>query len=172
MGVVALVQGFKLDVAKLDEVLAAAGIPPTGRSQPFSQETSVVAELCKTKGADCEIRIFMPLKRGYSLSSYVFICFDWVYVHNARDIEGLLQKPVPAAFEAIRKSLQAESGISKYIVCNDDDTTWIPEELIARNTPPVHCGVCDAVFDNWTARFFHRRNQHGIDEDREPLPDC
>jgi hypothetical protein len=51
----------------------------------------------------------------------------------AREITSELQKPVPPASEGLHRLLQAKSGVSRYIVYHEDDTPWIPEELIRRN---------------------------------------
>ncbi|KAF2816870.1 uncharacterized protein BDZ99DRAFT_456672 [Mytilinidion resinicola] len=80
--------------------------------------------------------------------------------------------PVPATFEAMRQSLQAESGISRYIVYNENTQSLTREEFMARNKPPIPCGVCDSAFVDWYERVGHRRDKHGIFEDPNALPNC
>jgi hypothetical protein len=135
MSLITLVQGFKLSVAKFDEFLAANGLGPTEGHQPLSNEAADIAKLFTAKGVDCEVRIFVPYVTGFNQSQYLFVCYDWIHVLAAREIKGELQKPVPPAFEDMRRSLRAESGVSRYVVYDEEDqTSWIPQEVIRRNT--------------------------------------
>ncbi|TKA62743.1 hypothetical protein B0A49_13260 [Cryomyces minteri] len=135
MGLTAVVQGFKLSVAKLDDFLKANGLNPIEGYHPFPDEAADIAKLFKAKGVNCEVKIFVPHVTGFSRSHHLFVCYDWLYVLASRDIGGELQKPVPPTFEDMRQSLQAESSVSRYVVCNDEnESSWIPEELIRRNT--------------------------------------
>lgn len=133
MGLIAVVQGFKLSVTKFDNFLMANGLNPTEGYRLFPHEAADVAKLFRAKGVDCEARVFVPYATGFNNSQYLFVCCDWIFVLAAREIEGELQKPVPPAFEGLRRSLQAESGVSRYVVY-DEDMSWTPEELIRRNT--------------------------------------
>jgi hypothetical protein len=72
----------------------------------------------------------------------LYVCYDWIFALVTREIEGGLEKPVSASFEEMRKILGAESGISKYIVINDD-TFWAPEELVKRNTVGTCASKCN-----------------------------
>jgi hypothetical protein len=135
MGFIALVQGFKLSVAEFDHFLAANGLGPTEGYRPLPDEAADITKLFRAKGVDCEVRVFVPHITGFNRSQHLFVCCDWMYALTAREIEGELQKPVPPAFEDMRNSLRPESGVSRYIVYNDEDeTSWIPEEVIKRNT--------------------------------------
>jgi hypothetical protein len=133
MALIAVVQGFKLSVAKFDDFLVANGLRPNKGLQPFPDEEADIAKLFKAKGVDCKVRVFVPYAAGFNNSQYLFVCCDWIIVLAAREIGDELQKPVPPAFEGLRQSLRAESGVSRYVVYHEDDT-WITEELIRRNT--------------------------------------
>jgi hypothetical protein len=135
MCLITLVQGFKLSVAKFDDFLVVNGLCPNEGSQPLPDEEADIAKLFKAKGVDCEVGIFVPHVTGFNQSQYLFVCYDWIHVLAAREIKGELQKPVPPAFEDMRRSLWAESEISKYVVHSDKgQTSWIPQELIRRHT--------------------------------------
>ncbi|KAF2809690.1 uncharacterized protein BDZ99DRAFT_521019 [Mytilinidion resinicola] len=170
MPVIALVQGFKLCVTKLDDFLIAGNVPPSCRYRLFPRDMAATADLFTTKGVDCEVRVFVPQREGYSLTTYLFVCCKWLYMHSARKVKPyMLPNPVPASFEAVRKSLQADSDVSWYIVHNEEDFfLGIPEELIA----PFTCGLCDTVFSLWDDRTKRRRDEHGLSEGTNPLPDC
>ena len=87
------------------------------------------------KGVPCEVKVFIPYATGFDRSHHLFICCDWIFVLASRELEGELQNPVLPAFDDIRKSLQAESGVSRYIISDaENDSSWVPEELIKRNT--------------------------------------
>ena len=55
MGLITLVQGFKLSVAKFDEFLAANGLGPIEGYQPLPDEAVDIAKLFTAKGVDCEV---------------------------------------------------------------------------------------------------------------------
>ncbi|KAF2188145.1 hypothetical protein K469DRAFT_703611, partial [Zopfia rhizophila CBS 207.26] len=120
MGLTALVQGFKLSVAKFDNFLTANGLSPTEGYQPLPDEAAVIAKLFRATGVDCEVRVFVPHMTGFDRSQHLFVCCDWVYILAAREIENELQKLVPPAFESMRRSLGAESDVSRYVVYNDE----------------------------------------------------
>ena len=58
MGLIAVVQGFKLSVAKFDNFLMANGLNPTEGYRLFPHEAADVAKLFRAKGVDCEVRVF------------------------------------------------------------------------------------------------------------------
>lgn len=135
MGLITLVQGFKLSVAKFDNFLKANRLNPTEGYHPFPEEAADTAKLFRAKGMNCKVKVFIPYVAGFSRLQHLFVCCNWIYVLASREIEGELQKPVPSTFENIRKLLQAKSGVLRYVVYNnEDETSWIPEELIKRNT--------------------------------------
>ncbi|KAF2178260.1 hypothetical protein K469DRAFT_718362 [Zopfia rhizophila CBS 207.26] len=172
MGFITLVRGFKLSVSDFDVFLTASGLPPIGGGyQPGPKEAEDIAKLFRAKGINCEVRVFVPFVTGFDRSHHLFVCCDWIYVLAIKDIKGVLQKPVPPAFKQIRKSLRVKSGVSRYVVYNEEDFSYIPEEIIRRNMAPIRCGVCDAVFSLWQDQIRHRHDEHGISEDQNPLPD-
>ncbi|KAF1967538.1 hypothetical protein BU23DRAFT_559324 [Bimuria novae-zelandiae CBS 107.79] len=173
MGLITLVRGFKVSVSDFDVFLRANGLPPIGGGyQPSPKEAEDIAKLFRVHGIDCEVRVFVPYATGFDRSRHLFVCCDWIHVLVTRDIEGVLQEPVPPAFEQMHDSLGAESGVSRYIVYNEEEFSYTPEEVIKRNMAPIECGVCDAVFSLWQNRMRHRHDEHGISEDQNPLPDC
>ena len=58
MGLITLIQGFKLSVAKFDEFLAANGLGPIEGYQPLPDEAVDIAKLFTAKGVDCEVKNF------------------------------------------------------------------------------------------------------------------
>ena len=81
------------------------------------------------------MKVFIPCVTGLNRSHYLYLCCDWIFVLALRELDGELKNPVPPAFEDIRKSLQAESGVSRYIIHDaENDFSWVPKELIKRNT--------------------------------------
>ncbi|KAF2762885.1 hypothetical protein EJ05DRAFT_471849 [Pseudovirgaria hyperparasitica] len=115
----------------------------------------------------------MPYVAGYDRSHNLFICCNWLHVLASRDIKDALRKPVPPAFGELCKSLQPKSNVSVHIVYNDeDDFSYIPEELAKRYMVPIQCGMCEVGFDSWDDRMRHRRDEHKISEEYNPLPDC
>ncbi|EPE35418.1 hypothetical protein GLAREA_11117 [Glarea lozoyensis ATCC 20868] len=171
MGLTALVHGFKLSVAAFDAFLEANGRNGTCGYKTTPEDDADIATLFRDKGVDCEVRVFIPHLAGFNLPHHLYVCYDWIFVLVTKEIEGELEKPIPASFEEMRRKLGAESGISKYIVVNDD-VLWAPEELVKWNTAPIKCGVCDDSFESWQRRMKHRHDQHGILEEFDPLPDC
>ncbi|KAF1960952.1 hypothetical protein CC80DRAFT_590260 [Byssothecium circinans] len=173
MGLITLVRGFKLSVSEFDVFLTTNGLPPLeGGYQPSPEEAEDIAKLFRAKSIDCEVKVFVLFVAGFNRSHHLFVCYDWIHVLAVKDIEGVLQKPVPPAFEQMRKSLRVESAVSRYIVYNEEELSYIPEEMIRRHTAPIRCGACDAVFSLWQGRMRHRHDEHGISEDQNPLPDC
>lgn len=136
MGLITLVQGFKLGVSEFDGFLIANKLPSLGGGyQPSCEEAEDIAKLFRAQGIDCEVKIFVPYVTGFNRSHDLFVCCDWIHVLATLEIKDVLQKPVPPAFEAMRKSFQAKSGVSTYVVYNDEDEfSYIPEEMIKRNT--------------------------------------
>src|SRR4051794_15649108 len=105
MGLISIVQGFKIGVAKFDDFLEANGLNATEGYRPTGAEAASIAKLFNTKGVDCEVKVFIPYVNGFNRAHYLFVCCDWIHVLASREIEG--EKPVPPAFEDICRSLQA-----------------------------------------------------------------
>lgn len=135
MGLITLVQGFKVSVSSFDVFLQANGLPPIEEEyQPCPEEAEDMAKAFRVYDIDCEVRVFVPYVTGYNWSRYLFVCCNWIHVLAMRDIEGVLQKPIPPAFEQMRASLGAEPGISRYIVYNEEALLYTPQEVIERHT--------------------------------------
>ncbi|USP74526.1 uncharacterized protein yc1106_01800 [Curvularia clavata] len=172
MGFITLIRGFKFSISAFDDFLVANGLPSLGGYQPFPDEDEAIAKLFRDHGIDCEVRVFVPQMEGFSDSHHLYVCCDWVYVVAQKDIDSVFQEPISPEFEKVRDLLGAKSDIRRYIVYNYDRDIRFPEEVNKRYIAPIECGMCDAVFDVWDARMIHRRNEHGIDEDWDPLPEC
>ena len=67
MGLIAVVQGFKLSVAKFDNFLMANRLNPTEGYRLFPHEAADVAKLFRAKGVDCEVRVFVPYATGFAI---------------------------------------------------------------------------------------------------------
>lgn len=127
MGLITLVRCFKVSVSNFDVFLRANELPPTGGGyQPSPKEAEDIAKLFRVHGIDCKVRVFVPYVTGFDRSCHLFVCCNWIHVLAMKDIESVLQEPVPPAFEQMRDSLGAASGISRYIVYNEDAFSYTP----------------------------------------------
>lgn len=79
MGLLAVVQGFKLSVAKFDNFLMTNGLNPTEGYRLFPDEATDIAKLFRAKGVDCELRVFVPYATGFNNSQYLFVSRYVVY---------------------------------------------------------------------------------------------
>lgn len=132
---VTLVQGFKVSVSSFDGFLQANGLPPIeGGYRPCPEEAEDIAKAFRVYDIDYEVRVFVPYVTGFNRSRYLFVRCDWIHVLATRNIEGVLQKPIPPAFEQMRDSLGAESGVSRYFVYNEEALSYTPQEVIERHT--------------------------------------
>ncbi|KAK7745710.1 hypothetical protein SLS62_009676 [Diatrype stigma] len=126
---VSLVKGYQISVVKLDDFLESNGINGTEGGRIWPDEMKQISELFRSKGVDCDTRIFKAERTGFLHPHHMFVCYDWVDVFAAKRVDGCLTKPVPKGFDEMRQSLGVEADIGTFLVF-DEEVDWIPEALM------------------------------------------
>lgn len=127
---VSFVKGFPLSVTKLDEFLESNNLDPTEGSRIWPDEMKEISKLFREKGVDGDINILRAGRLGFQRARDVFVCCDWVHVFASKKVDGCLDKPIPAGFDALRVSLGVDTEIGTFIVFNEE-VAWVPEPLLS-----------------------------------------
>ena len=136
------VQGFRMLRNDLSKFLVDNGLSNVWHtdSEPLKGDDDGVSEeeeeeivtVFRKKGIDCNLKIVLPWVDDdwdFDPSTWVFVCFHWVYLLSNKRIDNELDKPVPASFEHLRQMLQVQSPICQYLLKTDKPTNWNFEGL-------------------------------------------
>jgi hypothetical protein len=124
------IQGFKISLTRLEDVRTEMGNSTAlGSGQRKGEaEYSFVMEQMKKLNYNGELRLFRERDDDSSLPSHVYVCYDWHYmVTVSANLDEILSKPIPPAFERVRDLLQLDTHIARYAIITNPGW-WQPEE--------------------------------------------
>ncbi|RDL30127.1 uncharacterized protein BP5553_10405 [Venustampulla echinocandica] len=184
------VQGFRMLCDDLSNFLIGNGLsnvfdtdmePLRGYDDGVSaDEEEEIVTVFRRKGIDCNLKIVLPwvdVDWTFDPSTWVFVCFHWVYLLSNKRIDNELDKPVPASFEHLRQVLQVQSPICQYLLNTNKSSDWNSDGLDEELNKIPTCDKCGLIFttDNSgdsprRARYQHMGKVHGK-AGSWPLPD-
>jgi hypothetical protein len=124
------IQGFKISLTRLEDVYIKMGNSTALRSGQHKGEVEYRFVMKQVKKLDYngELRLFQERDNNSSLPSHIYVCYDWHYMVTASmNLDEILSKPMPPAFERVRDLLQPDTHIARYAIITNTGW-WQPEE--------------------------------------------
>jgi hypothetical protein len=124
------IQGFKISLTRLKDVCIKMGNSTAlGSGQHKGEvEYRFVMEQVKKLNYNGDLRLFHERDNDSSLPSHVYVCYNWHYMVTAPvNLDEILSKPIPPAFERVRDLLQPDTHIARYAIITNPGW-WQPEE--------------------------------------------
>ncbi|KAK3293054.1 uncharacterized protein B0H64DRAFT_403391 [Chaetomium fimeti] len=197
MGLTTILRGFKVPISVLDRffesngVMQTWGYPPRydrlplpGSDRPTLDPQSA---FLRTK-----LGVTRRGREGMSQSTHAYVAYAYLMVFAQRQIDVAAELPdtAPPGFARLRSEIlefatEGEEGLlhtagmqggegqdpssSLFIVVTDEREYPFKGPFMRESD--LRCNQCAAVFEDWLLLKSHRKDAHGVEIERDTLPD-